>query len=147
MHSLSLSEISMPVICGACGASIKHAGTSVRCTAKSRRRGRSLRNKQLRSINSNPKPPHGCRGTRTSLIPSQTTADPVTGDDNITLEDDPSDSALFEGSSNYPLHACKSSTLPGQPSLRKPSSPRCHLLRILTVVQAALTAHPYRGRS
>lgn len=63
MHSPSLSESSVPVMCGACATSL------VRCAAKSSRRGWSLRIKQLGSINANPKPPHGCSRTKTSLIP------------------------------------------------------------------------------
>ena len=45
------------------------------------------------------------------------------------------------------LYTRKSSTLLGQPSLHKPGSLQCHILRIHAIVQAALTAHPYHGRT
>ena len=76
---------------------------------------------------------------------SQATEDPATGDDNNTFEGDASDSALHDARASISLHACKSSTLPRRPSLRKPGSPQCHLLRIRAVVQAALTARLIAG--
>lgn len=76
---------------------------------------------------------------------SQATEDPATGDDNNTFEGDASDSALHDARASISLHTCKSSTLPRRPSLRKPGSPQCHLLRIRAVVQAALTARLIAG--